>query len=179
MPLTGTVTGSVGWMHRTGPARSEPSPDRPSAPVPPAPPRWRNWLLLVGVILTLVLLFLPIPITANVEQLSYSQLKSDISAGQVASVALGPDGSITGTLTNGTKFASSYPVNLQDPQFAQLLDQHNVQVTTQPAQTSMWSILLGLAPLLLMVALFWWTGRAARRQLAGLAGIGRARGEGI
>ena len=134
-------------------------------------------MLLVGAVLTLALFFLPIPTKGNVEQLSYSQLKSDISDGQVASVALGPDGSIAGTLSNGTKFASSYPVNLQDPQFAQLLDQHNIQVTTQPSQTSIWSVLLSLLPLLLVVALFWWTGRAARRQLAGLGGIGRARGK--
>jgi cell division protease FtsH len=134
-------------------------------------------LLLVGAVLTLALFFLPIPTKGNVEQLSYSQLKSDISGGQVASVAIGPDGSITGTLSNGTKFASSYPVNLQDPQFAQLLDQHNIQVTTQPSQTSISSVLLSLLPLLLVVALFWWTGRAARRQLAGLGGIGRARGK--
>jgi hypothetical protein len=130
MTMTPSVTGSIARMHRTGSARSAPPTDRPSAPGPP-PPRWRNWLLLVGAVLTLALFFLPIPTKGNVEQLSYSQLKSDISDGQVASLALGPDGSLTGTLSNGTKFASSYPVNLQDPQFAELLDQHNIQVTTQ------------------------------------------------
>jgi cell division protease FtsH len=171
------AVGLVERMHRTGSARSAPPPDRPSAPVPPPPPRWRNWLLIAGLVLSLALFFLPIPTTGSVEQLSYSQLKSDINAGQVASVALGPDGSISGTLTNGTKFASSYPVDLQDPQFAQLLDQHNVQVTTQPAQTSTGSILLNLLPLLLLGGLFWWTGRAARRQLAGIGGIGRAKGK--
>jgi cell division protease FtsH len=107
-----------------------------------------------------------------------SQLKSDIAAGQVKSVALGPDGAISGTLTNGTKFTSSYPTSLQDPQFAQLLDQHNVQVTTKPAQTSIGSALLNLLPLAIILGLFLWTGRAARRQLAsmgGVAGIGRSR----
>lgn len=39
----------------------------------PPPPRWRNWLLIVGLILSLALFFLPIPITVSVEQLSYSQ----------------------------------------------------------------------------------------------------------
>jgi cell division protease FtsH len=175
--MTRFAVGSVARRHRTGSARSEPPPDRPSAPVPPPPPRWRNWLLIAGVILSVALFFLPIPTTGSVEQLSYSQLKTDVSAGQVASVAVGPDGSISGTLTNGTKFTSSYPVNLPDPQFTQLLDQHNVQVTTQPAETSLGSIFVSLLPLLLMGALFWWTGRAARRQLAGLGGIGRAKGK--
>ena len=171
------ASGSIARVHRTGSARSAPPPDRPAAPVPPPPPRWRNWLLLVGVIVSLALFFLPISTTGNVEQLSYSQLKSDISSGQVATVAIGPDGNISGTLTSGTKFASSYPVNLQDPQFSQLLDQHNVQVTTQPAETSVGSIFVSLLPLLLLGALFWWTGRSARRQLAGLGGIGRAKGK--
>jgi cell division protease FtsH len=164
-------------VHPTGSARSGPPPDRPAASAPPPPPRWRNWLLFIGLLLTAVLFLLPIPNSSNVEQLGYSQLKSDIAAGQVSSVALGPDGSVSGQLTNGTKFTSSYPVGLQDPQFAQLLDQHNVRVTTQPARTSTWSVLVNLLPLAVIVALFVWSGRATRRQLAGLGGIGRSRGK--
>jgi cell division protease FtsH len=161
-------------QHETGAARSGPPPDRPPSPAPP-PPRWRNWLLIAGLVLTVVLFLLPVPTAGKVQQLSYSQLKSDIRAGQVASVALGPDGGITGKLTNGTQFESSYPTGLQDPQFAQLLDQHNVQVTTQAARTSMWSVLLNLLPLAVILGLFVWSGRSTRRQLAGLGGIGRSR----
>ncbi|HEU4898868.1 MAG TPA: ATP-dependent metallopeptidase FtsH/Yme1/Tma family protein [Actinomycetota bacterium] len=140
----------------------------PPTPAPPPPPRWRGWLLIAGLILTVVLFLVPVPSSGKVEQLSYAQLKSDLAAGQVASVAIGPDGDISGKLTNGTKFTSSYPTNLQDPQFARLLDQHNVQVTTKPAQTSIWSVLLNLLPLAIILSLFIWTGRSARRQLAGM-----------
>jgi cell division protease FtsH len=164
-------------VHPSGSARSGPPPDRPVASAPPPPPRWRNWLLLIGLLLTGALFLLPIPTSSKAEQLGYSQLKSDIAAGQVSSAALGTDGSISGQLTNGTKFTSNYPVSLQDPQFAQLLDQHNVAVTTQPARTSTWSVLLNLLPLAIIVALFVWSGRATRRQLAGLGGIGRSRGK--
>src|SRR5689334_3613478 len=129
-----TLTRPWSATHRTGSARSGP-PDRPPpAPTPPPPPRWRNWLLVAGLLLTAALFLLPIPTSGSTEQLTYTKLKSDVAAGQVASVALGADGSISGKLTNGTSFTSSYPVDLQDPQFAQLLDQHNVQVTTQPAR---------------------------------------------
>jgi cell division protease FtsH len=161
--------------HLTGTARSGPPPDRPPTPAPPPPPAWRNWLLIAGLVLTVVLFLVPIPTPGKVEQLSYSQLKSNIAAGQVQSVALGSDGSISGKLTNGTKFTSSYPTGLQDPQFAQLLDAHHVQVATQPPRTSLWSVLVNLLPLALIVGLFVWSGRSARRQLAGLGGIGRAR----
>src|SRR4051794_6911386 len=162
---------------RPGSARPGPPGRPPPAPPPPPPPRWRNWLLVAGLLLTAALFLLPIPTSGSTEQLSYSQLKTDVAAGQVTSVALGTDGSISGKLTNGTSFTSSYPVDLQDPQFAQLLDQHNVQITTQPARTSISSVLVNLLPLALIVGLFWWTGRAARRQLAGLGGIGRSRGK--
>jgi cell division protease FtsH len=164
-------------MHPSGSARPGPPPDRPVGSAPPPPPRWRNWLLFAGILLTAALFLVPIPTSSKVEQLSYSQLKSDIAAGQVASVALSPDGSVSGQLTNQTKFTSSYPVGLQDPQFAQLLDQHNVQVTAPPAQTSIWSALLNLLPLAVIVALWIWSGRAASRQMAGLGGIGRSRGK--
>ena len=164
-------------VHRTGSAKSGPPPDRPPAPAPALPPRWRKWPLVAGVALTVALLLLPIPGSGKVEQLSYSQLKTDLAAGQVASVALGSDGSISGKLTNGPSFTSSYPVGLQDPQFAQLLDQHDVQVSTEPARISILSVLLNLLPLVIILGLFLWTGRAARRQLGGLGGIGRSRGK--
>jgi cell division protease FtsH len=103
-----TTMRAAWWSrHETGTARPGPPPDRPPAPAPPPPPRWRNWLLIAGLILTVVLFLLPIPTVGKTQQLSYSQLKSDIAAGQVASVAIGPDGSISGKLTNGTQFTSS------------------------------------------------------------------------
>jgi cell division protease FtsH len=173
--ITTMPAGRWAPRHLTGTARSGPPPDRPPSPAPPPPPRWRSWLLIVGLLATVALFLLPIPTAGKVEQLSYSQLKSDIAAGQVKSVALGSDGAISGALTNGTKFTSSYPTSLQDPQFAQLLDQHNVQVTTKPAQTSIGSVLLNLLPLAIILGLFLWTGRSARRQLAGMGGIGRSR----
>jgi cell division protease FtsH len=165
--------------HRTGSGRSGPQPDRPTGavPPPPPPPRWRSWLLTAGLVVTVALFFLPTSVSGHVEQLGYSQLKTDVAAGKVASVALGPDGSVSGKLTDGTEFTSGFPTALQDPQFAQLLDQHDVTVTTQAARTSVGSVLLNLLPLAIVLALFWWTGRAARRQLAGLGGIGLSRGK--
>ncbi|MGW6196921.1 ATP-dependent zinc metalloprotease FtsH [Kribbella sp. NPDC055110] len=172
--MIGISAGRWDAVHRTGTAKSGPPPDRPAPSAPPPPPKWRNWLLLAGLLVTLALFFLP---GRNVQQIGYSQLKSDIGSGQVSSVAIGPDGSISGKLANGTTFTSSYPVGLQDPQFTQLLDDHKVQITTQPARTSASSVLLNLLPLAIIVGLFVWTGRAARRQLAGLGGIGRSRGK--
>jgi cell division protease FtsH len=135
-------------------------------------------VLLAGVIITLGLFLLPLGSSGSgAEQLSYSQVKTDVSANQVRSVAIGPDGNMSGTLTSGKSFTSSYPTGIQDPQFAQLLDTHKVAVTTQAAQTSIGTVLLNLLPLILVVGLFLWMGRSARRQLSGLGGIGRAKGK--
>jgi cell division protease FtsH len=165
-------------VHRTSSARSGPPPNPPPTPAPPPPPRWRNWVLLAGVVVSLALFFLPIGSSgSSAQQLSYSQLKSDVAANKVRSVAIGPDGNMSGTLTDGKTFTSSYPTGIQDPQFAQLLDAHKVQVTTQAAQTSFGTVALNLLPLAIVVVLFLWMGRSARRQLSGLGGICRARGK--
>ena len=78
-------------------------------------------------------------------------------------------------LKDGTKFESSYPTNLQDDEFTKLLDENNVEVKAVGPRTSLGSVLLSLLPLLVFIALFVYLGRSARRQLAGMGGIGRAR----
>ncbi len=158
----------------TNPTTSQRPPNRDTAPGPQTR-RWWTWLL-TGVVLAAVLFLVPLPGTSKEEDLSYTQLKTDITAGKVDSVALGSDGAVSGTLKDGTKFTSSYPVELQDPQFAQLLDQNQVTVTTQAARTSVWSVVFSLLPLLLIVGLVVWSLRSARRQLSGISGIGRSRG---
>jgi len=129
--------------------------------------------------LTLAILLLwPGRMSGNSEvTLNYQpQLKDKIIAGQVKSVEIGSDGHITGVLTDGTRFRSSYPVNLPDPQFTQLLEQHKVQVKAVGAQSSFVSVLLGsLLPFLLFLGLFIYLGRATRRQLGALGGVGRSR----
>jgi cell division protease FtsH len=166
-------------MHRhpSNKAKSGPPPDRPPSPAPPPPPRWRSWLLPIGLLISLVLLLLPNQMEeGRVTDLNYApELKGKIAAGQVASVEIGSDGHIEGKLKDGTRFESSYPTNLQDDEFTKLLDEHNVQVKAVGPRTSLGSVLLSLLPLLVFVAIFIYLGRSARRQLAGMGGIGRAR----
>jgi cell division protease FtsH len=163
--------------HPSNPAKSGPPPDRPPSPAPPPPPRWRSWLLPIGLLISLVLLLLPNQMEqGRVTDLTYApQLKDKIAAGEVKSVEIGSDGHIEGVLKDGTKFESSYPTNLQDDEFTKLLDENNVEVKAVGPRTSLGSVLLSLLPLLVFIALFVYLGRSARRQLAGMGGIGRAR----
>jgi cell division protease FtsH len=166
-------------VHLSNQAKPGPPPDRrPGPPPPPPPPRWRMWLPWIGVALTLgILLFSGRMSGSNVQTFTFQpQLKDKIAADQVKSVEIGSDGHIDGELKDGTKFKSSYPVNLPDPQFTKLLDDHNVQVTAVGAQNSLTSLLISLLPLLLFVAFFIYLGRSTRRQLGAIGGVGRSRG---
>jgi cell division protease FtsH len=163
--------------HPSNKAKSGPPPDRPPSPAPPPPPRWRSWLLPIGLLLSLVLLLVPNQMQeSQVTELTYApELKEKIAAGQVKSVEIGSDGHIEGELKDGTRFKSSYPTNLQDDEFTKLLNDHNVEVKAVGPRTSLGSVLLSLLPLLVFVAIFIYLGRSARRQLAGMGGIGRSR----
>jgi len=168
------------YRHPSNKAKSGPPPDRPPNQAPPPPPRWRSWLPMLGLLITLALLLIPGRMEqGRVTTLDYSpDLKDKIAAGQVQSVEIGSDGHIEGKLKDGTRFESSYPTNLQDPEFTKLLNDHKVQVKAVGARTTLGSILLSLLPLLLFIAFFVYLGRSTRRQLAGmggLGGIGRAR----
>src|ERR687890_1782470 len=166
-------------MHRhpSNKAKSGPPPDRPPTPAPPPPPRWRSWLLPVGLLLSLLLLLLPNQMDqSRVTDLNYApELKDKIAQGQVQSVEIGSDGHIEGRLRDGTRFESSYPTNLQDDEFTKLLDENNVEIKAVGPRTTLGSVLLSLLPLLVFIALFVYLGRSARRQLAGMGGIGRSR----
>jgi len=163
--------------HPSNKAKSGPPPDRPANQAPPPPPRWRSWLPFIGLLITAILLLVPNRMgQGQITELDYAPaLKEKIAAGQVQSVEIGSDGNIEGKLKDGTSFRSSYPTNLQDPEFTKLLDDNNVQVKAVGPRTTLGSLLLSLLPLLLLVGLFVYMGRSARRQLAGLGGIGRSR----
>jgi cell division protease FtsH len=163
--------------HPSNKAKSGPPPDRPPNQAPPPPPRWRSWLPFLGLLITAILLLVPNRMgQGQVTNLDYAPaLKDKIAAGQVQSVEIGSDGHIEGKLKDGTQFESSYPTNLQDPEFTKLLDDNNVQVKAVGPRTTLGSVLISLLPLLLFIAFFVYLGRSTRRQLAGLGGIGRSR----
>jgi cell division protease FtsH len=159
-------------------AAKPPPPDRPpTPPPPPPPPRWRVWLPWIGVVITLgILLLWPGRMGGDEVTLNYQpQLKDKIAANEVRSVQIGSDGHINGVLADGTRFRSSYPVNLQDPQFTQLLREHKVQVEAVGAQSSFVTVLVSLLPALLFLGFFVYLGRSTRRQLGAIGGVGRSR----
>jgi cell division protease FtsH len=164
--------------HRSSPAKSGPPPDRPKPPAPPPPPRWRAWLPAIGLLISIFIFSL---LSGGMRQnrpqeLTYTDLKAKVAAGQVASIDIDKDGVINGKLRDGGRFTSDRPTSIGDDGFAKLLSDNNVQVKGVQPQTSLASVLVSLLPLLLFVAFFIYLGRSTRRQLAsGIGGIGRSR----
>jgi cell division protease FtsH len=162
--------------HHTSPAKSGPPRDTPPKPAPPPPPRWRNWLLPIGLLISAILLFGPNMGQSSVENLAYTQVKQQVQAGKVQSITISNDGSISGKLKSGQSFESHAPGNVEDPDFIRQLEAQRVEITGTGPTTSVLEVVLSFLPFILLVGLFIWIGRRAQRQIAGgLGGIGRAR----
>src|ERR1700694_3530502 len=142
-------------FHRSSPARSGPPQDMPPRPVSEPPPRWRNWLILVGLVATSLLLFRPAMGGSTTTNLNFTQFQNDVSGNKIATAQIDPNGAITGTLKSGGKYTSQIPAALQDNQLSSLLQSHHVQIVGIGSSTSVWSVLLSFLPLLLFFGLFY------------------------
>src|SRR5689334_3970374 len=151
---------------------SEPGPHGQATPAP-----WRRWLLpLGGTAVILALLALPRGGPPGM-MLSYTRFLGDVGAGTVRAVIIGPAGQVTGRLATGQPFTTTIPVALGDQTLAGRLAAHHVQVTATAATSSSLPLaLIGLLPLLLIGGLLYLAVRGARRQAAGVGGLGGAAG---
>jgi len=163
--------------HFTSPAKPRNPRDstKSRGPAPPPPPVWRTWLVYIGLLLTLLLLFHPSMGGGGVTTLTYSQFTARVTANQVSTAVIDPDGKVSGTLKDGTSYATQIPVALQDNGLAQLLKEHHVQVTGQgPPSATLLSIISSFLPLLLFIGVFLYLGRRAQAQMRG--GLGALTG---
>jgi cell division protease FtsH len=166
------------------PAKSGPPNSTPPKPAPPPPPTWRRFLLPAGIALTLLLflgeaVFAP---TTNVAKLTYTQYLQDVQADKVNTATINASGQISGTLKDGTHYSSAVSTAAGDPGLPAQLTAHNVSLSyNNSSGGSQWLVLLiNFLPFLLLIGFFIFTGRAARKSLAGLGagglgGIGRSR----
>ncbi|NKQ51791.1 ATP-dependent zinc metalloprotease FtsH [Amycolatopsis sp. K13G38] len=164
-------------MSRT--AKSGPPPDPVRKPEPPKPPGWRVWLLPIGLLLAMVLLFLPSILSGSstTATVSYTDLLTKVDAGQVKTVEIDDKGTLTGTLADGSNFSSQLPTALGDTQLPQKLQAHNVQITGKVSSSGTnWLLtILMLAPVVLIIAFFALAGRGSSSLAGGLAGFGRSK----
>ena len=156
----------------------EPGPPKePPQPTPPPPPAWRRWLLPIGMLILLGLLFWPSLLRSSpTTKYSFTTFQNQVTSGDVKTVSIDSNGAVTGTLTNGKEFTSQLPTALDRSQITQQLNSQHVQITaTQAGGGLLETLLPSLIWLILIVGLFVWTGRAAQRQLSGIGGFGRSK----
>jgi cell division protease FtsH len=153
--------------HFTGAAKPGRPNDRPPAPAGPPPPRWRMWLLPVGIFITLLLFLVPHMSSTTTKNFSYSKFLSQVTSGDVRTASVNPGGAITGMLKGGDDYTSQIPTAINDTQLAPTLKAHGVDVTGVGQGSALLTDLLSFLPLLLFVAFFIWIGRRSAKQLAG------------
>jgi cell division protease FtsH len=156
----------------------EPGPPKePPQPTPQPPPTWRRWLLPIGMLILLGLLFWPSLLRSSpTTKYTFTTFQNQVTSGDVKSVSIDSNGAVTGKLSNGKEFTSQLPTALDRSQITQQLNAQHVQITaTQAGGGLLETLLPSLIWLILIVGLFVWTGRAAQRQLSGIGGFGRSR----
>ena len=159
--------------HFTSPASSGPPRDPPPPSPAPPPPAWRWWLVLFGLLATILLLWSPSMKTTTTVSFNYSTFLARVEANKVKTASIDPNGGVTGTLRNGDDYTTQIPIVLNDAQLAPTLKNHGVAVTGVGPSSSLVGDLLAFLPLLVFIGLFVWLSRSTRRQMAGgLMGIG-------
>ncbi len=134
------------------------------------------WLLPIGVLITLVLLYIPHMSSTTTKTFSYSKFLSEVTSDQVKTASVNPGGAISGSLKGGDDYTSQIPTAIDDTQLAPTLKAHGVDVTGVGQGSALLDDVLSFVPFLLFIAFFIWMGRRASRQLTGgIMGIGGSR----
>ena len=167
-------------VHHTAPAKPGPAEDGPKPPpAPPPRPGWHRWVMPVAALITVGLLLLPGMTTPGVTSLSYTDFTSKVADGDVASVTIDDTGGVTGTLTDKSRFSTQVPTALDNAGLTRQLKAKGVEITAVAAKTPWWTALVAWLPLVFILGLLVWSGRATQRAMAGgiggLGGFGRSR----
>jgi cell division protease FtsH len=113
----------------------------------------------------------------NKEDFRYSQFLDNVKTDQVERVKIDQvTGRIDGVLKNGKEFHVNGPQNTIPDKDIALLAEHNVARDYKPRSSDfLGSLLVWLLPFGIIIALWWWMGRRAQGQMAGIMNIGRSK----
>jgi cell division protease FtsH len=175
-----------------------PGPESARRPSDNQPPRtgfgnWRAWALLaVFVVANVLLAPILFPETSDRVTIPYTTFKEQVQAGNVSEITSQGE-AIQGTFkqpvtwppnpqpgqrqVNATKFATQKPA-FEDPALQPLLESKGVVVNAQPldAGRAWWlSLLISVAPALLIFGLLFWMSSRMSQAQAGAFGLGRSR----
>ena len=131
--------------------------------------------MLAGVVLAVLVLPTLMDRTDR-EQIDYSVLLAQVRQDEVEELVWNNNnGSITGTLEDGTEFQSNGPIEPSEEDRA-LFEEHDVAVKFETPQSSWFEALLPLLiPVVLIIGIFWFMQRRAASQMGGIMSIGRSK----
>ncbi|MGH9224558.1 MAG: ATP-dependent zinc metalloprotease FtsH [Acidimicrobiales bacterium] len=154
---------------------------RPGAPPLPGSgssgwPRPIVWGLITVAVLVVVLA--PWLSSSSTQELTYSQFREKVVAGQVKEVEISNESSrFNGELKEGDnrKFTTTGPAQVPDEDLA-LMREKGVEVKFRsPSSNLLGSIIVWVLPIAILIGFWVWMGKRAQGQMAGIMSIGRSR----
>ena len=146
-------------------------PGLPSGSGWPRPVVWA----LIGIALVAVVVA-PAMGRSRTERIGYSQFLDRVRAGEVTAVNIDNETArISGELKGGGGFTTVGPLEIPESDLALLRDHGVKRGYTPPGSNLIGSIIVWLLPIGLLIAFWWWMGRRAQGQMAGIMSIGRSR----
>ncbi|MBB3060911.1 ATP-dependent zinc metalloprotease FtsH [Microbulbifer rhizosphaerae] len=160
---------------------------RPQKP-PLQPMPWGRYVVWILVFLAITQFWANFQQREERQQISYSEFKEKVRAGEVASVTLKGD-RLTGELKRAesqrepadktlppTHFVTTLPP-VEDPELMPLLEEHKVNIEAKPGDEGWGARLLVLMlPWILIIGLFWYAGRRMQERMGGVGGMGGGAG---
>jgi cell division protease FtsH len=151
--------------------RGQPPQGTPGRPGWPRPIVWA----LIAVALV-ALLFAPSITRSKSDAIDYSTFIGKVQAGEVTKVEIANDTSrIKGTLKDKKTFTSTGPTEIPEQDLA-LFREKGVEYQFHPPSSNLiGSIIIWVLPIVLIIGVWWWMGRRAQGQMAGIMSIGRSK----
>jgi cell division protease FtsH len=173
--------GRLAWetMSRQPPPPRGSRKDRSGAPQPPGGtsgwPRPIVWGLIT--VAVLVVLLSPVLTNGTSEELSYSEFRNRVVAGDVRSVEISNDSSrIVGEFKEGgERFTTTGPATIPDEDLALFREKGVTYEFNPPANNLLGTLIIWMLPVGLIIGFWIWMGRRAQGQMAGLMSIGRSK----
>ncbi|MFN2505599.1 MAG: ATP-dependent zinc metalloprotease FtsH [Acidimicrobiales bacterium] len=152
--------------------------DRPGMPSLPGKesgwPRPIVWGLVT--VAVLVVLLSPLLGSSSTTELDYSQFREKVLAGEVEKVQISNESShISGEFKNGKEFTSTGPTDIPEDDLALMREKGVNYKFRPPSSNVIGTIIVWVLPIAILIGFWWWMGRRAQGQMAGIMSIGRSK----
>ncbi|MGI9032669.1 MAG: ATP-dependent zinc metalloprotease FtsH [Acidimicrobiales bacterium] len=146
----------------------------PSLPGRPGWPRPLVWALIALGLVAVVLV--PSMSRAKSNAIDYTAFRDKVTKGQVAQIDVTNDSShITGKTTDGKIFTTTGPAKIPDEDLALFRDKGVKVHFHGPGSNLLGTLLVWVLPIALILGFYFWMGRRAQGQMAGIMSIGRSK----